>query len=43
MALFWTPETAPIARQENTTIVVRLLANPADSVTMSGTLYVEEL
>lgn len=43
MALFWTPETAPKANQGNTTIVVRLLANPADSVTMGGTLYVEEL
>ena len=41
--LFWTPETAPLANQGNTTIVVRLLANPADSLTMGGTLYVEEL
>lgn len=41
--LFWTPETAPLATQGNTTIVVRLLANPADSLTMGGTLYVEEL
>jgi hypothetical protein len=43
MAHWWTPETAPMARQGNTTIVVRVMANPADSVTMSGTLYVEEL
>jgi len=43
MALIWTPEMAPIARQGDTTIVVRLLANPADSVTMGGTLYIEEL
>ena len=43
LQLFWTPETAPIARQGDTTIVVRLLANPADSITMGGTLYVEEL
>jgi hypothetical protein len=43
MGLLWTPETAPMASQVNTTIVVRLLANPADSVTMGGTLYVEEL
>jgi hypothetical protein len=43
MAMWWTPETAPMAHQGNTTIVVRLLANPADSVTMGGTLYVEEL
>lgn len=40
---WWIPECAPIANQGNTTIVVRLLANPADSVTMNGTLYVEEL
>lgn len=43
MQLFWTPETAPMASQANSTIVVRLLANPADSITMGGTLYVEEL
>ena len=43
LAMWWTPETCPIASQANTTIVVRLLANPADSVTMNGTLYVEEL
>lgn len=43
LALIWTPETTPMARQANTTIVVRLMANPADSVTMGGTLYVEEL
>jgi hypothetical protein len=43
LQIFWTPETCPIANQGNTTIVVRLLAAPADSVTMGGTLYVEEL
>ncbi len=43
MGLWWTPECQPVASQANTTIVVRLLANPADSVTMSGTLYVEEM
>lgn len=43
LAMWWTPETCPIANQANTTIVVRLMANPADSVTMGGTLYVEEL
>lgn len=40
---WWTPETAPTASQANTTIVVRLMAAPADSVTMGGTLYFEEL
>lgn len=43
LAMWWTPECAPIANQSNTTIVVRLMANPADSITMGGTLYVEEL
>lgn len=41
--LWWTPETAPTATQANGTIVVRLMAAPADSLTMSGTLYFEEL
>jgi hypothetical protein len=43
LAMWWTPETAPITSQGDTTIVVRLMAAPADSVTMNGTLYVEEL
>ena len=38
-----TPECQPIATQANTTLVVRLLAAPADSVTMGGTLIFEEL
>lgn len=38
-----TPEARPKASQANTTIVVRLMAAPADSVTMGGTLIVEEL
>ena len=38
-----TPETRPGASQANTTIVVRLMANPNDSVTMGGTLIFEEL
>jgi hypothetical protein len=37
-----TPEIRPGCSQGNTTIVVRLLTTPADSITMSGTLYVEE-
>lgn len=40
---FWTPETCPKAGQGNTTIVVRLEAAPADAISLSGTLYVEEL
>jgi hypothetical protein len=38
-----TPETRPGASQANTTIVVRLEAAPADSLSMSGTLVFEEL
>lgn len=38
-----TPEARPGASQANTTIVVRLEAAPADSLTMSGCLIVEEL
>lgn len=40
---WWTPETRPGASQADTTLVVRLVAAPADSVTVDGTLYVEEL
>jgi len=43
MGMWWIPEAAPRANQNQTTIVVRLLADPADSVTMNGTLYVEEV
>lgn len=38
-----TPECRPKVSQGNTSLVVRLLAAPADSVTMNGTMYVEEL
>jgi len=38
-----TPEARPGASQANTTIVVRLMAAPADALTMSGTLIFEEL
>lgn len=43
LEMWWLPETGLIATQANTTIVVRLLAAPADSVSVSGTLYVEEM
>lgn len=39
---WWTPETMPEASQADTTIVVRLLSAPADSITFDGTLYVAE-
>jgi len=38
-----TPEARPGASQANTTIVVRLMAAPADQLAMSGTLIFEEL
>ncbi len=43
LGMWWIPEAAPRANQTQTTIVVRLLAAPADSVTMNGTLYIEEV
>lgn len=39
--LWFPPECCPMASQADVTIVVRVTA-PADSLTMSGTLYVEE-
>lgn len=43
LQVWFPPECCPKATQANTTIVVRLMAAPADSLTMSGTLYVREL
>ena len=41
---FWyPPEARPKATNGNTTLVVRLMAAPADSITMGGTLIYEEL
>lgn len=40
--VWFPPECAPEASQANTTVVVRLMAAPADSLTMNGTLYFEE-
>ena len=42
MQLIFTPEMRPRVQNANL-LVVRLLAAPADSLSMSGTLYVEEL
>lgn len=39
--IWFPPECYPRATQANTTLVVRITA-PADSLTMSGTLYVQE-
>lgn len=43
LPLIWTPETRPVVSAAQGSIVVRLMAGPADDLTMSGTLYVEEL
>ena len=42
-SLWIPPEAVWKASQANTTIVVRLNAAPADSLTMNGTLYVREI
>jgi hypothetical protein len=42
-ANWWPDGTEPSAAQGDTTIVVRLVAAPADAITVSGTLYVREL
>lgn len=41
--MFWPEEMGPEFGQPNTTLVVRLVTAPADSVSCSGTLYVAEL
>lgn len=43
MGIWFPPECRHRADQADGTIVVRLLAAPADSLSMSGTLYVEEM
>lgn len=43
LELWIPPECVWMATQANTTIVVRLLTTPADSVSLSGTLYVQEV
>lgn len=39
----YTPEMRPMASQANTTLVLRMAAAPADSITISGYVCVEEL
>ncbi len=41
--LIWTPETRPRISATDTRLHIRLVTAPADSVSCSGTLYVEEL
>lgn len=43
LQLIFTPEMRPRCDQGQGLVVVRLLAAPVDSVTMDGTLYVEEI
>lgn len=40
---WWTPESRPQSKNASGFLCVRLMAAPADSLTMSGTIYVEEL
>lgn len=41
--IFYPPELRPQASESNTTIVLRLVANPADAITLSGCIWFEEL
>lgn len=41
--ILWPPEIQPMCHNGDGTIVVRLLAGPADALTMCGVLYVEEM
>jgi len=41
-AMWWTPETAPRISQADSRVVVRLSASPADALSMSGTIYIQE-
>ena len=43
LQLVFPPELRPITTEANTTITVTLLLDPADSLTMSGTVVFEEL
>lgn len=40
---FYTPETVPIFSQADTRLVLRLVTAPADSINLSGTMWVAEL
>ena len=42
-AMIYTPETRPEASAANTTLVLRMAAAPADSITISGSVVVEEM
>lgn len=41
--MFFTPECRPVVTQQSTTALLRLVTGPADAVSCSGTLFVEEI
>ncbi len=43
LTMIYTPETRPQASQANTTLVLRMADAPTDSITISGSVTVEEL
>ena len=43
LQLIFPPDMRPVTTQANTSIVVRLLENTTDELTMSGTIYFEDL
>lgn len=43
LTIFYPPEVRPQVSQANTTMVLRMAAAPADSITISGSITVEEL
>jgi hypothetical protein len=43
LTIFYPPELYPQASQGNTTILLRMAAAPADSITLGGCIYVREL
>jgi len=43
LTIFYPPEDRPHASQANTLLVLRMAAAPADSITISGSITVEEL
>ena len=42
LAIWWTPETRPVISPSGR-LIVELQTTPADSLTMSGTIYLEEI
>jgi hypothetical protein len=42
LSIWWTPETRPVISPSDR-LIVELQTAPADSLTMSGTIYIEEI